>query len=148
MGSMIKNCYIKTDYTDCRRSYIIYNSKDSVIENCFIQKTYDSELVLNGNNVTKYINNITNISHSNDPNSPNSQHIKFSADFFDRCKTQLKWDFDKVWVWDNASNEPYLQKNQNAKPAIPEEPVKDLPKTKVTLNKLTQQLNNNIWLSH
>lgn len=143
-NSTIQSCFI--NLTKAERNNSVHNSSSGTIQNCFIKRKSNSELI-KGNTINSS-NNITNISDSNDPNSANGQHIKFSVDFFDRCKDQLKWDFEKVWEWDNASNEPYLQKNQNAKQAIPEEPVKDLPKTKVTLNKLTQQLNNNIWLSH
>ncbi|MEN9911617.1 MAG: hypothetical protein RI956_61 [Pseudomonadota bacterium] len=142
-------CYIYEFQINRTNNHTIHSSDKGVIENCFIQRIYNSELVYSSSNTT-YINNITNISDSNDPNSPNGQHIKFSADFFDRCKTQLKWDFDKVWDWNNEENQPFLREQTYQIEAADNDTdiATHLNEPTTTLDTLTKQLKDNIWLSN
>ena len=81
-------------------------------------------------------------SFSNDARDGKSvSAAQFTQRYFE---TTLNWDFEKIWKWDAKNNRPALRSvgvNSNS-----EQENKSTEPTINTVDLLTQQIRNNIWL--
>jgi MoxR-like ATPase len=78
-------------------------------------------------------------------NANEAQWTTVAASLFNKryFENTLGWNFDKVWEWDEQKDHPVLR--QNAGAANPQTASAGASNAN-TVDLLTQQIRNNIWL--